>query len=187
MAAREILLYPHPALKAICAPVVSVDGAARAVAADLVDTLEASPGVGLAAPQIGELVRVIVVDAGRNPRHTGQGRLVLFNPRIVAHEGEQFFREGCLSLPDYTANIRRARWVRVCALDLAGEPVQIEAEGFEAVVFQHEIDHLDGVLFLDRVVNRKTDLFRRRPRNTDDNSSCSPDTPPRPPGIDGAP
>jgi peptide deformylase len=120
--------------------------------------------VGLAAPQIGEIVRAIVVDAGRNPRHTGQGRFVLFNPEILAREGEQLFREGCLSLPDYTANIRRSQFVRVRGLDLAGEHVEIAAEGFEAVVFQHEIDHLDGILFLDRVVDLKTDLFRRKPR-----------------------
>jgi peptide deformylase len=164
VAAREILLYPHPALKSVCAPVAAPDDAARAVAADLIDTLDASPGVGIAAPQIGSLLRVIVVDAGRNPRHTGQGRFLLFNPKIVAREGEQLFREGCLSLPEYTANIRRAQVVCVRALDLAGEPVEIRAEGFEAVVFQHEIDHLDGILFLDRVVDLKTDLFRRKPR-----------------------
>jgi peptide deformylase len=176
MAARPILLYPHPALKSVCAPVAAVDDAARTVAVDLVETLEVSPGVGVAAPQIGELWRIIVVDAGRNlggrpgggpsarPRHSGQGRFVLFNPEIVARSGEQLFREGCLSLPDYTANVRRAQSIRVHALDPAGEPVEIESEGFEAVVFQHEIDHLDGILFLDRVSDLKTDLFRRRRR-----------------------
>jgi peptide deformylase len=161
-APRAVLLYPHPALKAVCAPVLEIDDVARSVAADLVATLEASPGVGVAAPQIGELWRVIVVDAGRNPRHSGQGRFVLFNPEIVAHEGEQVFREGCLSLPEYTANIRRAQAIRVRALSVSGEVVEVEAEGFEAVVFQHEIDHLDGILFLDRVVDLKTDLFRRK-------------------------
>ena len=79
--------------------------------------------------------------------------------------GEQLFREGCLSLPDYTANIRRAQSIRVRALNGAGKPVEFDAEGFEAVVFQHEIDHLDGVLFLDRVADLKTDLFRRKARN----------------------
>jgi peptide deformylase len=180
---RPILLYPHPALKSVCAPVVEIDDAARAVAADLVTTLEASPGVGIAAPQIGELWRVIVVDAGRRKAapgsklqapgdgergawslEPGARRYVLFNPEIIAHEGEQVFREGCLSLPEYTANIRRAQAIRVRALDLSGEVVEIDAEGFEAVVFQHEIDHLDGILFLDRVVDLKTDLFRRKRR-----------------------
>jgi peptide deformylase len=162
--ARPILFYPHPALKSVCAPVAVVDEAARAVAADLVETLEAAPGVGVAAPQIGELWRIIVVDARRSLRHSGQGRFVLFNPEIVARSGEQLFREGCLSVPDYSANIRRAQSIRIRALDLAGEPVEIDAEGFEAVVFQHEIDHLEGVLFLDRVADLKTDLFRRKPR-----------------------
>jgi peptide deformylase len=164
VAARPILRYPHPALKTPCTPIRAIDDAARALAADLLETLDASPGVGVAAPQIGELVRAIVVDAGRNPRHTGQGRFLLFNPEIIHREGEQIFREGCLSLPEYTANIRRAQSVRVRGMELGGAIVEIAAEGFEAVVFQHEIDHLDGILFLDRVVDLKTDLFRRKPR-----------------------
>jgi peptide deformylase len=94
VAVRSILFYPHPALKSLCAPVAILDDAARALAADLVETLDASPGVGLAAPQIGELVRAIVVDAGRNPRHTGQGRFVLFNPEIVGREVYQILRDG---------------------------------------------------------------------------------------------
>jgi len=84
------------------------------------------------------------------------------NPEITAFDGEQFFREGCLSLPDYTANIKRHQSITVRALTLGGEEITVDAEGFEAVVLQHEIDHLDGVLFLDRVANVKTDLFRRK-------------------------
>ena len=119
--------------------------------------------MGIAAPQIGILSRLAVVDTSRNPKHPGgHGLLVLVNPQITAHDGEQFFREGCLSLPDYTANIRRFQSVTVEALGLDGEPVMVEAEGFDAVVLQHEIDHLDGVLFLDRVANMGTDLFRRK-------------------------
>ena len=119
--------------------------------------------VGIAAPQIGVMVRLTIVDTSRNPKRPGgHGLLILINPQIVAHDGEQFFREGCLSLPDYTANIRRYQNITVEALSLEGEPLTIDAEGFESVVLQHEIDHLDGILFLDRVANVKTDLFRRK-------------------------
>jgi peptide deformylase len=89
--------------------------------------------------------------------------LVLVNPKIVKREGELVFREGCLSIPEFLADIRRSAAVRVEALDRAGAPVAIDAEGFEAVALQHEMDHLDGMLFLDRVANLKTDLFRRKP------------------------
>jgi peptide deformylase len=165
MPARPIVLYPDPRLKALCDPVADVTDAVRAAAQDLLDTMDAGPPrtVGIAAPQIGVLSRIAVVDTSRNPKHPpGHGLLVLVNPRVVAQEGAQVFREGCLSLPDYTANIRRAQAVTVEALSLGGEPVRVDAEGFEAVVLQHEIDHLDGLLFLDRVANVKTDLFRRK-------------------------
>jgi peptide deformylase len=106
------------------------------------------------------------VDATRSVRHSAaaHGRFLLFNPEIVARQGEQTFREGCLSVPEYTGNVRRAARITVRALRLDGEPVEVTAEGFEAVVFQHELDHLDGVLFLDRIADVKTDLFRRKPR-----------------------
>jgi peptide deformylase len=118
--------------------------------------------VGIAAPQIGEMVRIALVDTSRNPKYPGgNGFMALVNPVITAHHEEQFFREGCLSLPDYTANIRRWRHITVKAFDPRGNDLTIEASDFEAVVLQHEIDHLDGILFLDRVANAKTDLFQR--------------------------
>jgi peptide deformylase len=165
MAARPLVFYPDPRLKTACDAVANITDDIRAAAQDLLDTMDAGPPrtVGIAAPQIGVLSRLAVVDTSRNPKHPGgHGLLVLVNPRITAHEGEQFFREGCLSLPDYTANIRRFQNVTVEALGLDGEPVLVDAEGFESVVLQHEIDHLDGLLFLDRVANMKTDLFRRK-------------------------
>jgi peptide deformylase len=166
MPARPILLYPDPILKMPCARVPAVDEATRQLVQDLIDTMDAGPPrtVGIAAPQVGASVRVAVVDASRNPKFdAGHGLLTLVNPVIVSHDGEQFFREGCLSIPGYTANIRRMANVRVEALDLNGDPVAIDAAGFEAVILQHEIDHLDGILFLDRVENVKTDLFSRKP------------------------
>lgn len=167
MAVRPVILYPDARLKTPCAVVETVDDRVREAAQDLLDTMDAGPPrtVGIAAPQIGVMERVAIVDTSRNPKYPkAHGLLVLVNPRIATHEGEQFFREGCLSLPDYTANIRRHQKITVEALDLDGRPVQIEADGFEAVVLQHEINHLDGVLFLDRVANVKTDLFRRKSR-----------------------
>ncbi len=168
MAVRPVILYPDARLKTPCVAVDAVDARIRAAAQDLLDTMDAGPPrtVGIAAPQIGVMERVTIVDTSRNPKYpAAHGLLVLVNPQIVAHDGEQFFREGCLSLPDYTANIRRHQNITVEALDLDGQPVCIESDGFEAVVLQHEIDHLDGILFLDRVANVKTDLFRRKPRS----------------------
>ena len=165
MAVRPVVLYPDPRLKVVCEPSAEINDALRAAAQDLLDTMDACPPrtVGIAAPQIGVMARIAVVDTSRNPKHPGgHGLLVLVNPKVTAYDGEQFFREGCLSLPDYTANIKRRRSITVCALSLDGEEVTLDAEGFEAVVLQHEIDHLDGILFLDRVANVKTDLFRRK-------------------------
>ncbi len=167
MAVRPVILAPDPRLKTPCAPVTDITDDIRAAAQDLLDTMDAGPPrtVGIAAPQIGTMARIAIVDTSRNPKFPGgHGLLVLINPVIVASNGEQFFREGCLSIPDYTANIRRHQNVTVEALTLDGEATRLDAEGFEAVVLQHEIDHLDGVLFLDRVANIKTDLFLRKGR-----------------------
>jgi peptide deformylase len=159
---REIVLYPHPVLKQVCEPLDPRTERGAAVARDLVETLEAGPGVGLAAPQIGEPYRVVVVDAARNPKRAGQGRFVLFNPRIAAERGRQKVREGCLSIPGYTGNVVRAAEIEVEGLDPSGRTVRVTAVEYEAVVFQHELDHLDGILFLDRISDLKTDLLRRR-------------------------
>jgi peptide deformylase len=153
---------PHPALKTVCRPLEAAD--LELLAADLVDTMRAHPRcVGLAAPQIGELVRLVVVDVTGHPRaSTSNGLLVLANPRIVSAEGAEVAREGCLSIPDFTANVRRAPAIVVESAAPGGELRTIESQGFEARCLQHELDHLDGVLFLDRVDSVTTDLFRRR-------------------------
>jgi len=167
VAARPLVLYPDARLKTVCAPITAINDTLRAALQDLQDTMDTAPPrtVGIAAPQIGVLLRAAIVDVSRNPKYPpGHGLLVLINPRIVARDGEQFFREGCLSIPDYTANIRRFQSVTIDALALDGSVLHFDAEGFEAVVLQHEIDHLDGLLFLDRVGNAKTDLFRRGAR-----------------------
>jgi peptide deformylase len=159
---RPVLLYPDPRLKQVCSPVDDLELAAR-VAADLVDTMQAHPRcVGLAAPQIGELLRIVAVDVTGHPKaESCAGLAVLINPAVAAAEGDELGREGCLSIPDLTGNVRRAAAVTVRAVAPGGAAVEIVADAFEARVLQHELDHLDGVLFLDRVASR-SDVFRRR-------------------------
>jgi peptide deformylase len=164
MAILEVLTYPNPRLKEISSAVETIDEDILQFIEDLNETLYASPGcVGIAAPQTGKLVRIIIVDSSRNPRFPSRyGKLVLVNPKIVYEEGEVMAREGCLSLPDFTANVKRAQKIQVEAKDPEGKNISIEAEGFEARVILHEYDHLDGLLFLDRVASLKTDVFRRK-------------------------
>jgi peptide deformylase len=163
MAEREVLRYPHPSLKAV-ARELSPGDAAKRVAADLVDTMRSfGHCVGLAAPQIDELVRLVAVDVTGHPKATAaHGLLVLVNPRVVRASGAEVAREGCLSLPHLTANVRRATTVAVEAVSPDGGEVRVETEGFEARCLLHEIDHLDGILFLDRVDSLATDVFRRK-------------------------
>jgi peptide deformylase len=134
------------------------------VAADLLDTMRAHPGcVGLAAPQVGEPVRVIVVDVSGHRRvRRSHGELVLLNPRVAFARGGVVAREGCLSVPHLTANVRRATDVVLEATGLDGDRRWIGTSGFEARCLLHEVDHLDGVLFLDRVDSMSRDVFRRR-------------------------
>jgi len=165
MPVRTILLYPNPILKTVCCPVEAIDGEISALIEDLVDTMAAGPGsVGVAAPQIGVSLRVCVVDVSQNRlgRENHHGLLALVNPEIVLREGAATMREGCMSVPDYTGDVERATSITIRYLDGSGEPCELEASGFEAVAIQHEMDHLDGLLFLDRISSLKTGLFRRK-------------------------
>ncbi len=163
MARREIVIYPDPRLKTVCPPVETLDAAALAVARDLQETLDGVVGTGIAAPQIGELTRIIFIDSSRYPKYAAgsHGPLVLINPEIVERSGTKRFREGCLSLPEFTATVKRAKRVTVTALAPSGERLRLELEGFEAVLVQHEIDHLDGILFIDRIEDLPGRLKRR--------------------------
>jgi peptide deformylase len=165
VAAREVLVHPDRRLKQV-ARRLEPGEPLEALAADLVDTMRAGPRcVGLAAPQIGDPVRMVAVDCCGHPKAPdSHGLLVLVNPVVAVAAGSAIGREGCLSIPEITANVRRAERVVVEAADPAGEPLRIEAAGFEARALQHEIDHLDGVLILDRVASLDTDVFRRRRR-----------------------
>jgi len=161
---REVLVFPDRRLKTPAVPVSSPGPALRRLAADLRDTARSFPRtVGIAAPQIGALWRVVYVDCTGHPRVPApMGPTILVNPVVVRAEGAETAREGCLSLPDITADVRRAESIEVTALDVEGNPLRIAAAGFEARVILHEIDHLDGVLILDRVASLARDVFPRR-------------------------
>lgn len=166
MSVREVLRYPHPLLKERAAELdleADLDVIAG-VTRDLLDTMESfGHCVGIAAPQIDELVRAIVVDvSGHKKANVSHGRLVLINPVVRWQRGSEIGREGCLSIPDFTANVIRATELELEASDPSGRPVQLRTEGFEARCLLHEIDHLDGILFLDRVRSFKDDVFARK-------------------------
>ena len=165
MAVREVLRYPDPLLKRRARELTDADRLEmERVGRDLVDTMRSHTRcVGVAAPQLGELVRMIVVDVTEHPKAASRnGLLVLANPRVVQADGAEVAREGCLSIPELTANVRRATSITVEAIEPTGEPRTVEADAFEARCLLHEIDHLDGVLFLDRVDSLATDVFRRK-------------------------
>jgi len=167
MAARDILIYPDPLLKTVCTPVDVFDAGVDALIQDLIDTMVAAGhSVGVAAPQIGSTRRAVVVDVSHSKlgRENNHGLLVMVNPEILEREGQETMREGCMSVPDYTGNVTRAASIVVQYLDREGSERVIQASGFESVAIQHELDHLDGLLFLDRVSSLKTDVFRRKGR-----------------------
>jgi peptide deformylase len=166
MAVRPIRVYPDPVLKQAAAPVPEGDATISDLIQDLVDTMQAAGhSVGVAATQIGDLRRVVVVDV--SPSKLGQqqpnhGLLEMVNPVIIERSGSRVFREGCMSVPEYTGNVTRAEQIVVEFTDRRGRLRVIQSSGFEAVAIQHEIDHLDGLLFLDRVSSLKSDVFRRK-------------------------
>ncbi len=165
MAVQPILRYPHPVLKKLCHRVEKIDRKISELIQDLVDTMHEGPGsVGVAASQIGVTLRVCVVDVSKN-RHgkeNNHGLLCMINPEITGRSGSATMREGCMSVPDYTGDVDRATEITLQFSEPDGTLREIAASGFEAVAIQHEMDHLDGVLFLDRVTSIKTGLFRRK-------------------------
>lgn len=165
MPVLTILRYPHPVLKKLCHRVEKIDPIIHNLIQDLIDTMHGGPGsVGVAASQIGVTLRVCVVDVSKN-RHgkeNNHGLLCMINPEITSRSGSATMREGCMSIPDYTGDVDRATDITLKFSDPDGAERVISASGFEAVAIQHEMDHLDGVLFLDRVTSIKTGLFRRK-------------------------
>jgi peptide deformylase len=160
MALLQILKYPDPILTKVAEPVKQLTAEHARLVEDMVATMYAAPGVGLAAPQVGVSRRIVVLDTDHeNP---GKNLLKLINPEIRDREGEILWEEGCLSVVDFTVEVQRAARVHLKAIDLDEKEISIDAEGLLAVALQHEIDHLDGRLILDRVSRLKRDLYVRR-------------------------
>ena len=166
MAVLEIITYPDARLKQVTEDVKIFDSELADFISDLEETMAAGPGgVGIAAPQVGVMQRIAIIDVSQYPKikkAKHHGHLVLINPEIVDWQGMKKGREGCMSVPDFTGNVIRAENIVLTALDEHGIKCEYEMEGFEARAVQHEIDHLDGLLFLDRLVSRRNDLFKRK-------------------------
>ena len=160
MALRKILTYPAPELKGVAAAVSNIDGTINDLVSDMADTMYAAPGVGLAAVQVGVPQRVIVLDVDHE--HPGSHLLKLINPVVAEREGAVLWEEGCLSVVDFTAEVKRSATVLLKAWTPEEQEIEIEADGLLAVALQHEIDHLDGKLFIDRISRLKRDLYRRK-------------------------
>lgn len=177
MALRKILTYPDPFLRKKCAPVEEIDGDVLELLDDMAETMYGARGVGLAASQIGVDKRVVVIDI--SPRNTGAdeegedeeeerteyegpGLIELINPEIITSEGEVIAEEACLSIPGFTSDVKRKQRVVIEAYDREGRLMEIEASELLARVFQHEIDHINGILFIDRLSRLKRELIKRK-------------------------
>jgi len=164
MAVRRILTYPDPVLAHAAAPVENMTSTVAQLVDDMAETMYAAPGIGLAAPQVGIGDRVIVLDVPEDEEsgRSATGLLKLVNPVIAERDGEITWEEGCLSVPDLTAPVRRSRRILLRAWTPDEKELEIEAEDLLAVAIQHELDHLDGVLFLEHLSRLKRDLYRKR-------------------------
>ncbi|MDH3998422.1 MAG: peptide deformylase [Desulfuromonadales bacterium] len=160
MALLEIRHYPDPVLKQKAQAVTAFDDELRQLAEDMAETMYAAPGVGLAAPQVGVSQRLTVIDCSGKEEEAQL--LVMVNPEVIAEEGESYEEEGCLSVPEYYASVTRAAKVQVRFQDLTGTERIVEAEGLAAIACQHEIDHLDGILFVDHLSPLKRSMFRKK-------------------------
>ncbi len=161
MAIRPVLTAPDPLLKRVAKPVARVDAGVRRLIDDMLETMYAAPGIGLAAPQVGELVRVLVLDVAREGEPPRPMKVA--NPQIVwASEETVACEEGCLSLPDQFAEVMRPKEVKVRYLDYDNEIREVHATGLLAVCLQHEMDHLEGVLFVDHISKLRRDMILRR-------------------------
>jgi len=162
MAPLEVLQFPDLRLKRTSTPVDQVDDALRALAAEMIRVMYDEPGIGLAAPQVGQAIRMVVMDTGWNEDGGERKPTVILNPEIVSREGTILWEEGCLSVPDFTAEVERSERVVVRYRDLDGNELTEDVTGLRAVCFQHEIDHLDGILFIDRISRLKRSLYVKR-------------------------
>ncbi len=164
MSNRKILIYPDERLKIEATYVENIDQEILDIIEDLNGIMSnTSHSVGVAATQLGYSKRIVAVDASKNIKCTeNHGAMILINPEIVSHDGLITFREGCMSVPDFTGNVNRAQTIKLSYYDEKFIKNEITLDGFESVVVQHELDHLDGILFIDRVISKRTDLFKRK-------------------------
>ena len=158
----EVLQFPDPRLKLKSRPVTAVNDALRPLAAEMIQVMYDEPGIGLAAPQVGHAIRLVVMDTVWNEEGAEREPTVIINPQILTREGQIEWEEGCLSVPDFTADVERSEHVVVRYTNLEGEEVTEDVTGLRAVCFQHEIDHLDGILFIDRIGRLKRSLYVKR-------------------------
>jgi peptide deformylase len=162
MALREICKYPDPVLRQKTVRVEKIDSSLDCLIEDMVETMHAAPGVGLAANQVGVGLQIAVIDLSSQDEDERHPLLVLINPEMLSMEGSVVEEEGCLSIPDYVENVKRASKVKIRAQDRSGQAFELEAVGLLAKALQHEIDHLNGMLYVDRLSPLKRNVFRRR-------------------------
>jgi len=158
---RDILTFPDKTLSRPTTPLDNIDGQAQEMIDDMADTMYEAPGIGLAAIQIGWNKSVLIYDI--SPREESRALQVLVNPKIITQEGQIISEnEGCLSVPDFRADVKRSEYISVEGHDREGNPIRLDAEGMLAIVLQHEIDHLNGTLFIERISSLKRQMYKRR-------------------------
>lgn len=160
MSIRKIFQYPEPVLRAQTKKVTEFDEELHTLVEDMAETMYDAPGIGLAAPQIGESLKLIVVDTSIDPEN--RQYMALINPEIIEHEGNQLDEEGCLSVPELTSKVKRFKKITVKYQDLEGQETSLTTEDRFAVVLQHEIDHINGILFIDHLSSLKRNLYKKK-------------------------
>ena len=156
----KIYTYPEPVLRSRAEPVEVIDNVIHDLIDNMIETMYEAPGIGLAANQVGVLKRIIVFEG--TPGESGREPEVLINPEIILREGTVCSEEACLSVVDFASDVTRAEQVKVQGLDRDGNAVEIEAEGLKAICLQHEIDHLDGILFIDHISSLKRSMYKKK-------------------------
>jgi peptide deformylase len=162
MTLLEVLQFPDPRLKRISEPITGAAAALRSLADDMLAVMYDEPGIGLAAPQVGHAIRLVVMDTDWSDEGAERNPTVIIDPEIVEREGKILWEEGCLSVPDFTAEVERSERIVVRYRNLDDTEITEDVGGLRAVCFQHEIDHLDGVLFIDRISRLKRSLYVNR-------------------------
>jgi peptide deformylase len=160
MALREILTYPNPLLRKETTPVTEFNDDLKSLVTDMAETMYAAPGIGLAAPQVGQSIRLVIIDLSEKDEENEL--IVLVNPELSECDGSEIAEEGCLSLPELTANVKRFTHIKIKAQNIEGEFFEFEAENWFARVIQHEIDHIQGTLFLDRISVLKRAIYKKK-------------------------